>query len=128
MNDNLALLIGWPVAVFIGLLQAVVIWKVARNEIDIRNLLGEPDGTGASFSRFQFLIFTFVIAMSLFWVVVRHDGFPEEIPSGIFMLLGISGGTYAISKGLQPNQNPQNSTSRPPTGTPRNGGGENNEE
>ena len=115
MTENLALFIGWPLALFIGFLELVVIWKVATNQIDIRNLLDEPDGTGASFSRFQFLIFTFVIAMSLFWVVVRHDGFPEEIPSGIFTLLGISGGTYAISKGLQPNQNAPKTS--PPTST-----------
>ncbi len=30
-------------------------------------------------------------------------GFPESIPSEIFVLLGISGGTYAISKGIQSN-------------------------
>ena len=104
MNDSRVLLIGWPVAIFLALLEAIIIWKIATNKIDINNLLAEPDGTGASFSRFQFLIFTFALAMSLFWVVVRHEGFPEEIPSGIFMLLGISGGTYAVSKGLQPNQ------------------------
>ena len=85
-------------------------WKIATGTIDISELISEeakqdkPRGK-ASLSRFQFLIFTFVIALSLFWVIVRQEGFPEEIPNGIFLLLGISGGSYVLSKGIQAQMN-----------------------
>ena len=88
--------------VLIGLYGLIILWKIVSGEINISKLISEPDGSGASLSRFQFLIFTFVVSMSLFWVIVRQEGFPEEIPSGIFVLLGISGGSYVISKGIQP--------------------------
>lgn len=53
-------------------------------------------------SRFQLLIFTFVIAMSLFLMVANNMKFPE-IPNGVWALLGISGGSYVVSKGIQCN-------------------------
>jgi len=34
---------------------------------------------------------------------VEPPRFPDRIPSEIFVLLGISAGTYAISKGIQSN-------------------------
>ena len=91
MIETLALVIGWTVSIVIGLLGLVFVWKVATDKININRVISEPDGSGASLSRLQFLIFTFVIAMSLFWVVVRQENFPEEIPAGVFILLGISG-------------------------------------
>ena len=102
MLDNLTLAIGWTLTVLIGLFGFVILWKIVKGDIDLDRLLSEPDGSGVSFSRFQFLIFTFVISMSLFWVIVHGGGFPKEIPGGIFALLGISGGSYVISKGIQP--------------------------
>jgi hypothetical protein len=53
-------------------------------------------------SRFQLLVFTFVIALSLFLMVVAQNGtkFPE-IPANVLTLLGISASTYAVSKGIQ---------------------------
>ena len=51
-------------------------------------------------SRSQLLIFTFVIAMSLFWIIMKELKFPEIQP-GVWTLLGISGGSYVISKGIQ---------------------------
>lgn len=87
-------------AILVGLIGLVIFWQMASGSIDLTYLVSEADGK-ASLSRFQFLIFTFVIAISLFWVTVRHEGFPEEIPAGIFILLGISGGSYVVSKGIQ---------------------------
>ncbi len=103
MFDSLTLAIGWTLTVLIGLFGLIILWKIITGDIDISKLISEPDGSGASLSRFQFLIFTFVISMSLFWVIINLGGFPEEIPSGIFVLLGISGGSYVISKSIQPN-------------------------
>ncbi len=101
MFDNLTLAIGWMLTGLIGAFGLVILWKMITGDIDLKNLISETDGSGASLSRFQFLIFTFVISMSLFWVIVRHETLPEEIPTGIFVLLGISSGSYVISKGIQ---------------------------
>ena len=64
-------------------------------------------------SRFQFLVFTFVIAGGLAYTVLTSSAsgaahFPE-LPSGVFVLLGISGGSYAIGKSIgtpAPNSEP----------------------
>ena len=68
-------------------------------KIDISKLLTE-DGGGASMSRFQLLIFTFVIALSFFLIVVCDCKFPE-IPANVLALPGISTPTYGASKGIQ---------------------------
>jgi len=53
-------------------------------------------------SRFQLLIFTFVIAFSIFLMIVSSKPmrFPN-VPAEILTLLGISASTYAVSKGIQ---------------------------
>jgi hypothetical protein len=53
-------------------------------------------------SRFQLLIFTFVIALSIVIMVVSANPphFPT-IPNEVLILLGISASTYAVSKGIQ---------------------------
>jgi hypothetical protein len=84
----------------------MILAGIASNKIDISRILeekGAPDttGGGASMSRFQLLIFTFVIALSLFLIVVNTGHFPEKIPPEILTLLGISATTYAVSKGIQ---------------------------
>lgn len=98
----LALVTGWFIAIFIGVFGVIILIYVVKGKIDLTKLISEKDGS-ASLSRFQFLIFTFVIAASLLIIVVSQDppGFPDSIPSEIFILLGISGGTYVISKGIQ---------------------------
>ena len=75
------------------------------------------DSKGASMSRFQLLIFTLVIALSLFLVVVSNMKFPDTIPPEILTLLGISASTYAVSKGIQSSAN---QPSPPPSAAPRN--------
>ena len=83
----------------------LVLAAIASGEIDISALLAEKatDGTttGASMSRFQLLIFTFVIALSLLFIVVSKRDFPTTIPPEVLTLLGISATTYAVSKGIQ---------------------------
>jgi hypothetical protein len=93
-------LCGYMVCAFLGLLAGTVLWKIWRNEINLCALLSEANGD-ASMSRFQLLIFTFVIAASLFELVERSNpgAFPL-IPNGILTLLGISASTYAVSKGI----------------------------
>jgi hypothetical protein len=81
----------------------MVLAAIASGKIDISLLLEEKgsSGGGASMSRFQFLIFTFVVAISLLLIVVSKSDFPKEIPVGVLTLLGISASTYAVSKGIQ---------------------------
>jgi uncharacterized BrkB/YihY/UPF0761 family membrane protein len=102
----LTLAVGWVFVVFVGVLELLILWKMYKGTIDLTKLISEENGD-ASLSRFQFLIFTFVISMSLFLVIVSAKdvpAFPATIPAGIFALLGISGGSYIISKGIQGNK------------------------
>ncbi len=98
--STLATVMGWMVAVFIGALEVAILWLIIKGRINLERLISEKTGE-ASLSRFQFLIFTFVVAMGLFLIIVNKGDFPDEIPAGIIALLGISGGSYVISKGIQ---------------------------
>jgi hypothetical protein len=79
----------------------IVLWKIYEGDIDLSRLISEPTGD-ASMSRFQLLVFTFVIALSLFLIIVSADkpSFPY-VPPTILTLLGISGSSYLVSKGIQ---------------------------
>ncbi len=106
---NLALFIGWIVAALVGAFALVIIYKMLKGDIDLKFLIAGDDGD-ASLSRFQFLIFTFVIALSLFLIIINRTGgpgFPDSIPGGILALLGISGGSYVVSKGVDANAPPK---------------------
>lgn len=97
----LGLVIGWILTGFIGLLAVMILIKIWRGDIDLNYLIADENGW-ASLSRFQFLVFTFVVAMSLFYLIVANT--PPQypvIPKEILALLGISGGSYVISKGIQ---------------------------
>jgi len=59
-----------------------------------------PEIPKASLSRFQFLIFTFVIA-GVYLVLCLEAGTLVQIPDNVVLLLGVSGGTYAASKGIK---------------------------
>lgn len=108
----LMLVVGWMLAVLIAALGAAVLYFIITGKIKLSGLLDEEGGEKASMARFQFLVFTFVIAMSLFLIIASSGGtdgklsFPD-IPAEIFALLGISGGSYLVSKGITSNQNTQ---------------------
>ncbi len=102
--ENLIEFAGWISVLFIGLLGLIVLMKIYSGKIDLSHLISEENGQ-ASLSRFQFLVFTFVIAVSLVLLVIHSltgtdPKFPE-IPTGVWALLGISGGSYVVSKGIQ---------------------------
>jgi len=101
---------------FIGLLGVAVIWQIFTGKIDLSRLISEPSGD-ASMSRLQLLIFTFVIALSLFLVIANstEPGFPE-ISGGVLTLLGISASSYLVSKGIQFSK-PEGVEEKPPTVT-----------
>jgi hypothetical protein len=86
--------------VLLFLFGFLILAGIATGKIDISQLLAE-NGGGASMSRFQLLIFTFVIGLSFFLIVVSTGKFPSPIPSEVLTLLGISATTYGVSKGIQ---------------------------
>ena len=122
--------IGWTVAGIVGAFGLIILVLIVTGKIDLSKILDDPTTNKASLSRLQFLIFTFVISLSLFLVIIGRKckpvttpaapntanvaaktdcdccegpGFPAEIPAGIFALLGISGATYLVSKGVSGN-------------------------
>ncbi len=118
--EILGLTIGWILTVFIGLLALIIVWKIAKGDIDINYLISDELGY-ASLSRFQFLVFTFVVAMSLFYLIVI--GTPPQypiVPKEILALLGISGGSYVLSKGIQSSRDVgiSEATKQPPKEAP----------
>jgi hypothetical protein len=112
----LELLIGYLLCAIVALFALLVIWKIATNQIDLTHLLSDDDGW-ASTSRFQLVVFIFVVALSFFLVVVSNvklrqyavggattDGLPD-VPGGVLALLGISASSYLVSRGISASQN-----------------------
>ena len=98
----LALVMGWTVTILVAAFALMIIFKMIKGDINLQYLIAGSDGD-ASLSRFQFLIFTFVIALGLFLIIISaKDGpaFPATVPGGILALLGISGGSYVTSKAV----------------------------
>jgi uncharacterized BrkB/YihY/UPF0761 family membrane protein len=101
----LALVMGWTVTILVGAFALAIIYKMLKGDINLMYLIAGADGD-ASLSRFQFLIFTFVIALGLFLIILSQSpvpAFPATIPGGILALLGISGGSYVTSKAVDAN-------------------------
>ncbi len=99
----LTLVVGYLATTLIGAFGFIILWRMFKGRIDLSLLISESDGA-ASLSRFQFLVFTFVISLSLLLVILGgKDGpnFPETIPVGIYALLGISAASYVMSKSIQ---------------------------
>jgi hypothetical protein len=107
MNSQLIATIGFGIIALILLgFAALILWKVYDNQIRLDGLLSElpgpkeaPEKAKASLSRFQFLIFTFVIA-GLYLLLSIEAGTFVEIPTNVLGLLGISGGSFLISKAV----------------------------
>lgn len=111
--QNIALIAFAIISLILLLFAFLVLWKIYKGDISLDGLLSEPPPAGpagaqavpgavqgpwkASLSRFQFLIFTFVIA-GLFLLLSIEAGTFVDIPQNVLLLLGISGGTYVVSK------------------------------
>jgi uncharacterized BrkB/YihY/UPF0761 family membrane protein len=106
----LALVMGWIVTVLIAAFALAIIYKMLKGDINLMYLIAGDEGD-ASLSRFQFLVFTFVIALGLFLIILSSNPptFPATVPGGILALLGISGASYVTSKAVDANAN------KPPT-------------
>jgi len=117
-------------AIIVLLYAFMVLWKIYKGEISLSGLLAEsppPEAyravvgaipnapnaasaaapptlvfyTKASLARFQFLIFTFVIA-GLFLLLSIEAGTFVDVPTNVLGLMGISGGTYVVGKVARP--------------------------
>lgn len=115
--QNIALYCFALIALIILLFAFVVLWKIFKGDIKLDGLLAEPPAEGqtvttskASLSRFQFLIFTFVIA-GLYLLLSIEAGTFVDVPQNVLFLLGISGGTYVVSKASNPK--PKDTTGAP---------------
>ncbi|HVO80414.1 MAG TPA: hypothetical protein VMT28_06775 [Terriglobales bacterium] len=111
----LELLIGYLLCGIVALFALLVIWKIANGTINLKYLLSDDDGW-ASTSRFQLVVFIFVVALSYFLVVVSNvklrqsggtltdlAGLPD-VPGGVLALLGISASSYLVSRGISASQ------------------------
>ena len=87
---------GLVVILFMAALAVTLVILIAYRRIDLSKLLSEKDGD-ASMSRFQLLVFTFVIAMGLLVGVLDTGRFPE-LSAEVLGLLGISAGSYVGAK------------------------------
>jgi hypothetical protein len=103
-------LMKWSGAFFMTLAKAYVVYGIAF-KWDMKKLLCAEDGA-ASMSRFQLLLFTLAIAGGYFYLLIRQDTFPA-VHASAMALLGISGGTDAISKGIQASRHTTLSASQP---------------
>lgn len=92
---------SWAFVAFLVALEILALFAIYRllKSDRLSGLILESDGSKASLSRLQALVFTFVVA-GLFMVFSLDIGDFVEIPQTVLGLLGISGGTYLISKGM----------------------------
>lgn len=94
----LAVLGAIVVAIVLVAFAGAVVVLLLRGKIDIHNLIAEADGK-ASLSRFQFLLFTFVVA-GLYFLLCVEAGTLIEVPASVLGILGISASGYVLSKGV----------------------------
>lgn len=99
---DLAMLVAIVLSVIILGFGAVILGMILTGQIDLSDILvesGENGSRKASLSRLQFLMFSFVIA-GLYLVICVESGTFVDVPPGVLVLLGISGGSYVVSKGM----------------------------
>jgi hypothetical protein len=98
-------LFGYVICGLLALLGTTLIVYIWLGRIDISQLISEANGE-ASFSRFQLLVFIFVIAGSFSGLMLMRGNSVRlpDIPHGVLILLGISAGTYLVSKGISYSQ------------------------
>jgi len=116
----LEMIVGYLACGIVGLFGLALIVRIFQGKIDLSKLLSDDDGA-ASTSRFQLMIFTFVVALSFFLVVVSNVKLRQtasldktsssptnsplpDVPGGVLSLLGISASSYLVSRGISASQ------------------------
>jgi hypothetical protein len=87
----------WAITVIFILFAIIVLLRLYK--MDLTGLILEMDGRKASLSRFQFLLFTFIVAGVWLTLCIDSGSF-IDIPNGVLGLIGISGDSYVVSKGI----------------------------
>jgi hypothetical protein len=113
--ERLALAFGYGLLLLLFFIGVLVVLGMATDRIDLSKLVCDDKGD-ASMSRFQLLIFTFVVALSFFYTAAKTRQMPE-VPTGVLTLLGISASTYGVGKALQPPSDEQQQDDKPKQGT-----------
>ncbi|MFT5182230.1 MAG: nitrate reductase NapE component [Alphaproteobacteria bacterium] len=103
MSAAVLLILTIVLAVIVLGFFGIILWKMLNNDITLNQLISEPDGK-ASLSRFQLLLFTFVVA-GLFLILSLQKGAFEPIPDSVLVLIGISGGGFVVSKAVGKSMN-----------------------
>jgi uncharacterized membrane protein YgcG len=102
--DHLKVIAGYTILILVFFFGLMVLIAIARGTIDLKFLVSDNDTGHASMARFQLLIFTFIIGLSLFLIIIGNNKpkleFPA-IPNQVLTLLGISATTYAVGKHIQ---------------------------
>ncbi|WP_298854898.1 hypothetical protein [uncultured Ruegeria sp.] len=90
----------------IVLFAAAVLYQIGTGNIPLNGIISEPDDGAkregkpkASLSRFQFLIFTFVVA-GLFLMLSIEAGRLVDIPTNVLVLIGLSGTGFLAGKAI----------------------------
>lgn len=106
--QNITLYCALALSIILLLYAFVVLWKIYTGNINLEGLLAESAQPGpnaaipkASLSRFQFLIFTFVISGLFLLLSIQASAF-VEVPTNVLGLLGVSAGSYLVSKAVKP--------------------------
>ena len=94
---DIAMVVALVISAIILGFASVILYKILNREISLDGIIPESDGKKASLSRFQYLVFTFVVA-GLYLVLSLESGNFVDIPQSVLVLLGISGGSYLVSK------------------------------
>lgn len=107
-SDN-AVLGFLAITAIIVAFAGAILWKIVSGDIPLVGIISEPrydmDGNvnkepgKASLARFQFLLFTFVVA-GLFLMLSIEVGQFVNIPANVLGLMGISGGSFVLSKAI----------------------------
>ncbi|MBL8222279.1 MAG: hypothetical protein JNL62_23790 [Bryobacterales bacterium] len=112
--ETLKISTGYVVLFLVLTLGLEVVVLISNGTINLEDLIADDDGD-ASMGRFQLLIFTFVIALSLFLVVLHEQKIPD-IPASVLTLLGISASTFAVSKSVDASAKPGDASTTNPAG------------
>ena len=117
MQNGPAIAAEWVIVAFVAIFGLLIIYQVLRGKIDLSGLLSEltsptpasPPGlpapttpSKASLSRLQLLLFTFIV-VGLYLTLSLEAGALVDIPNQVLGLLGISSGSYIVSKGISAN-------------------------
>jgi hypothetical protein len=111
-----ALVADWVVVLFMAGFGALILYRMFVGQIDLSDLLTEmpdpkqPNVPGkASLSRVQLLLFIFIIG-GIYLTICMESGQFMEIPNQVLGLLGISAGSYVVSKGISNSNTPTTTT------------------